>query len=73
MSMGSLFSWIGNFLIGMCFPLLQDVWSSFAFMPCAFVCGACFLLTWHYLPETRGREAKDVRPLMANGLRSRIK
>ncbi|XP_064542929.1 solute carrier family 2, facilitated glucose transporter member 7-like isoform X1 [Drosophila montana] len=72
MSMGSLFSWIGNFLIGMCFPLLQSVWSSFAFMPCMCVCISCLILTWRYLPETRGREPKDVKPLMSQGLRSKI-
>jgi len=71
MSMGSLFSWIGNFLVGMCFPLLQSVWSSFAFIPCMCVCIYCLLLTWRYLPETRGREPKDVKPLMSNGLASK--
>ncbi|KAH8396865.1 hypothetical protein KR215_005551 [Drosophila sulfurigaster] len=72
MSMGSLFSWIGNFLIGMCFPLLQNVWSSFAFMPCMCICLLCLFLTWRYLPETRGREPKDVKPLMSQGLRSKF-
>ncbi|XP_026841987.1 solute carrier family 2, facilitated glucose transporter member 7 isoform X1 [Drosophila persimilis] len=72
MSMGSLFSWIGNFLVGMCFPLLQRVWSSFAFMPCMCVCIYCLLLTWRYLPETRGREPKDVKPLMSHGLLSKL-
>ncbi|EDW02268.1 solute carrier family 2, facilitated glucose transporter member 7 isoform X2 [Drosophila grimshawi] len=71
MSMGSLFSWTGNFLIGMCFPLLQTVWGSFAFMPCMCVCIFCLVLTWRYLPETRGREPKDVSPLMSQGLRSK--
>ncbi|KAH8284592.1 hypothetical protein KR018_004961, partial [Drosophila ironensis] len=71
MSMGSLFSWIGNFMVGMCFPLLQSVWSSFAFIPCMCVCCYCLLLTWRYLPETRGREPKDVRPLMSQGLASK--
>ncbi|KAH8290951.1 hypothetical protein KR054_007338, partial [Drosophila jambulina] len=73
MSMGSLFSWIGNFLVGMCFPLLQSVWSSFAFVPCMCVCLYCLLLTWRYLPETRGREPKDVKPLMSQGLLSKRK
>ncbi|KAM8714315.1 hypothetical protein ACLKA7_014445 [Drosophila subpalustris] len=72
MSMGSLFSWTGNFLVGMCFPLLQQVWSSFAFMPCMCVCILCLILTWRYLPETRGREPKDVKPLMCQGFRSKI-
>ncbi|XP_033152943.1 solute carrier family 2, facilitated glucose transporter member 1 [Drosophila mauritiana] len=71
MSMGSLFSWIGNFLVGMCFPLLQSVWSSFAFIPCMCVCIYCLLLTWRYLPETRGREPKDVKLLMSQGLSSK--
>ncbi|KAH8372990.1 hypothetical protein KR009_009610 [Drosophila setifemur] len=71
MSMGSLFSWIGNFLVGMCFPLLQSVCSSFAFLPCMCVCIYCLLLTWRYLPETRGREPKDVKALMSQGLASK--
>ncbi|XP_032585739.2 solute carrier family 2, facilitated glucose transporter member 7, partial [Drosophila mojavensis] len=72
MSFGSLFSWLGNFLIGLCFPLLQIAWSSFAFMPCMCVSIFCLLLVWRYLPETRGREPKDVKPLMSQGLRSKI-
>lgn len=73
MSMGSLCSWTGNFLIGMCFPLLKTYWSSFAFMPCFLVCVGCFLLVWRYLPETRGRQPQDVKPYMADGLRSKRK
>ncbi|KAH8276480.1 hypothetical protein KR026_000227 [Drosophila bipectinata] len=73
MSMGSLFSWIGNFLVGMCFPLLQSVWSSFAFIPCMCVCFYCLFLTWRYLPETRGRDPKDVKPLMSQGFASKFK
>ncbi|XP_017839083.1 solute carrier family 2, facilitated glucose transporter member 7 isoform X2 [Drosophila busckii] len=72
MSAGSLFSWLGNFLIGMCFPLLQSVWSSFAFLPCMCVCIFCLLFSWRYLPETLGREPKDVAPLMSKGLRSKV-
>lgn len=73
MSLGSLCAWTSNFLVAMCFPQLQSYWGSFAFMPCFLVCVACFYLVWRYLPETRGREAKDVQPFMADGLRSKRK
>ncbi|XP_037946309.1 solute carrier family 2, facilitated glucose transporter member 1-like isoform X2 [Teleopsis dalmanni] len=72
MSMGSLFSWFGNFLIGMCFPILQGVWGAFVFLPCSIVCVYCFLLTYRYLPESRGRDAADIQVYMRNGFHSKL-
>ncbi|XP_054740029.1 solute carrier family 2, facilitated glucose transporter member 1-like [Anastrepha obliqua] len=72
MSMGNCFSWSGNFMIGMFFPMLEAVWGSYAFLPCAVMCLYCFLLTWRYLPETRGKDVADVKPMMSKGFRSKV-
>ncbi|XP_018795871.1 PREDICTED: solute carrier family 2, facilitated glucose transporter member 1-like isoform X1 [Bactrocera latifrons] len=72
MSMGNFFSWSGNFMIGMFFPMLEAIWGSYAFLPCAAMCLYCFLLTWRYLPETRGKDVADVKPIMAKGFRSKV-
>ncbi|XP_067634172.1 solute carrier family 2, facilitated glucose transporter member 3-like isoform X2 [Eurosta solidaginis] len=72
LSMGQIFLWSGNFVIGMFFPLLENIWGGYAFLPCAVMCLYCFLLTWRYLPETRGKEVADVKPLMSQGFSSKI-
>lgn len=73
MSMGSLASWSGNFMVGMSFPILSNIWGAFAFLPFAIICFLLFLLTKFYLPETRGRNASDVARLVSNGFHSRVK
>ncbi|XP_012160829.1 solute carrier family 2, facilitated glucose transporter member 1-like isoform X1 [Ceratitis capitata] len=72
MATGNFSFWTGNFLIGMCFPPLESLIGPFCFLPCGGVCIYCFLLTWRYVPETRGFEPSDVKPLMANGLKSKV-
>lgn len=73
MSMGSLASWTCNFIVGMTFPSLQNVWGAFVFLPFSVTCVLLFLLTRFYLPETLGRDPSDVAPLVAKGFRSKIK
>uniref|UniRef100_A0A1A9VQJ4 Major facilitator superfamily (MFS) profile domain-containing protein n=1 Tax=Glossina austeni TaxID=7395 RepID=A0A1A9VQJ4_GLOAU len=53
MSLGSFASWSCNFMIAMFFPLLENAWGSFAFLPCCAVCIYSLILSWRYLPETR--------------------
>ncbi|XP_032590305.1 solute carrier family 2, facilitated glucose transporter member 1 isoform X2 [Drosophila grimshawi] len=73
MSMGSLSSWVCNFIIGMAFPSLQNVWGAFVFLPFSITCVLLFLLTKFYLPETFGRDPSEVAPLVSKGFRSKVK
>ncbi|XP_054739201.1 solute carrier family 2, facilitated glucose transporter member 1-like [Anastrepha obliqua] len=72
MSLGSVSSWVCNFIVGMLFPTLQDAWGSLVFIPFAIVCAMLFILTKRYLPETKGRSPSQVAPLVANGFKSNI-
>lgn len=73
MAMGSLSSWSCNFIIGMTFPSLQNAWGAFVFIPFSVTCFLMFLLTRFYLPETRGRDPKDVASLISKGFRSKVR
>jgi len=73
MSMGSLASWTCNFIIGISFPLLQNAWGAFVFLPFSITCVLLFLLTKFYLPETRGRDPSEVAPLVSKCFRSKVK
>ncbi|XP_075167870.1 sugar transporter 1 isoform X2 [Haematobia irritans] len=73
MSMGSLASWACNFIIGMAFPPLSNVWDAFVFLPFSVTCVLLFLLTKFYLPETRGKDPSEVAPLVSKGFRSKVK
>ncbi|XP_013113676.1 solute carrier family 2, facilitated glucose transporter member 1 isoform X2 [Stomoxys calcitrans] len=72
MSMGSLASWTCNFIIGMAFPPLSNVWGAWVFLPFSITCVLLFLLTKFYLPETRGRDPSEVAPLVSKGFRSKV-
>ncbi|XP_055319987.1 solute carrier family 2, facilitated glucose transporter member 1-like isoform X2 [Sitodiplosis mosellana] len=71
MSIGSLASWAGNFCIGMTFLPMNNAIGAFVFLPFAVVCFLLVALMYVYLPETRGREAADIAPIVSRGFRSR--
>lgn len=71
MAIGSVCIWIGNFVTGMVFPILQLSLGAFVFLPCAVVCFIVVVLVKLYLPETRGRDPREIAPLIANGFKSR--
>ncbi|EZA58672.1 Solute carrier family 2, facilitated glucose transporter member [Ooceraea biroi] len=70
-SLGSVFNWGGNFLVGMMFPSLQSLIG-----PCVFlVFAGCILILAQvnriYLPETLGRSTTDIAATMTRGFKSR--
>ncbi|XP_055386182.1 solute carrier family 2, facilitated glucose transporter member 3-like [Condylostylus longicornis] len=71
MAMGSLSSWLCNFIVGITFPTLQSIWGAFVFMPFSLTCVLLFFLTRYYLPETRGRDVSDVARSVSKGFRSK--
>lgn len=73
MALGSLSSWICNFIVAMSFPALQSLWGAFVFLPFAVVCLLLAALIMRYLPETKGRDVGEIAPLIANGFKSKIK
>lgn len=73
MALGSLSSWICNFIVAMSFPALQSLWGAFVFLPFAAICLILAALIQRYLPETRGRDVIEIAPLISNGFKSKIK
>lgn len=71
MALGSLTAWACNFVIGMTFLPMQSAFGAFVFLPFAIVCFIMVTLLYRYLPETRGKQASAVAPLIAHGFRSR--
>jgi len=72
MAMGSLSSWVCNFIIGMTFPSLQAAWGAYVFLPFSLTCFCLFVLTKYFLPETRGRDSSEVAELVSKGFKSKI-
>ncbi|EDV59856.2 solute carrier family 2, facilitated glucose transporter member 3 [Drosophila erecta] len=72
MSLGSLTYWLCNFIIGMAFPTMQNLWGALVFLPFSVTCLLIFCLTKRYLPETRGRDPSEVAPLVASGFKSKV-
>ncbi|GAB0088520.1 solute carrier family 2, facilitated glucose transporter member 1 [Sergentomyia squamirostris] len=71
MSLGSLASWSGNFIVGISFPILQSLWGAWVFLPFFITCVLLVVFLFFYLPETRGKQASEVAPLVSRGFKSR--
>lgn len=71
MSLGSLASWSGNFLVGMLFPTLRTYMGPWVFLIFAIVCLSLSLFLYVYLPESRGKDPSEITHLVSKGFRSR--
>lgn len=71
MSLGSLASWACNFYIGMTFLPMQMALGAYVFLTFGIVCFLLVVLLYRYLPETRGKDASDIAPLVAHGFSSK--
>ncbi|XP_049867477.1 solute carrier family 2, facilitated glucose transporter member 3-like isoform X2 [Pectinophora gossypiella] len=71
MAWGSLANWAGNFLVGMCFPLMRDSMGPYSFLVFATITAALAVFHKMYFPETRGKTPTQVAQLCSRGLRSR--
>lgn len=60
----SFTQWIFNFLIILVFPyVLETLGGSLTFIFLAFMCILQFLLTWMWLPETKGKSLEEIENL----------
>lgn len=73
MALGSLSSWVANFLVGLLFPTLQTLWGAYVFLPFAITCVLLTTLVYFYLPETRGKDPSEVVPIISRGFRSQVR
>ncbi|XP_011633087.1 solute carrier family 2, facilitated glucose transporter member 1-like isoform X2 [Pogonomyrmex barbatus] len=71
MSLGSVFNWGGNFLVGMMFPSLQDAIGPYVFLIFAASTLILVQINQIYLPETRGRSTTAIAAAMTKGFKSR--
>ncbi|XP_070502732.1 solute carrier family 2, facilitated glucose transporter member 1-like [Chironomus tepperi] len=71
MALGSLSSWVCNFLIGMCFTSLRTWLGAAVFVIFGVVCILLTLLLKVYMPETRGKDTSDIVNLVSRGFQSR--
>lgn len=71
MAWGSLSNWAGNFLVGMCFPLLRDTIGPYSFLIFSIITGLLFCFQKFYFPETRGKTPAQVTDLCSRGFQSR--
>ncbi|RVE51232.1 hypothetical protein evm_004197 [Chilo suppressalis] len=69
MAWGSLANWGGNFLVGMCFPVMRDSIGPYSFLIFAALTAALFVYEALYLPETSGKTPAQVADLCALGRR----
>ncbi|KYM76416.1 Solute carrier family 2, facilitated glucose transporter member 1 [Atta colombica] len=71
MSLGSMFNWGGNFLVGMMFPSLQAAIGPYVFLIFVGCIQILVIINQTYLPETRGRNTTEIAATMTQGFKSK--
>lgn len=60
MSACSQLNWACNFIVGLCFPFINEFLGPYSFMPFAAVLLATFVFAWTILPETQGTTPEEL-------------
>ena len=60
MGVATLTNWLGNFAVGLLFPILLDVGAGTVFVVFAVLCGVACGFAYKWLPETRGRSLEQI-------------
>lgn len=53
-------NWMGNFAVGLIFPIMQESIKEYSFVPFACILSVLFILLFFYLPETKGLEVSEI-------------
>uniref|UniRef100_A0A8C5P6G4 Solute carrier family 2, facilitated glucose transporter member 5 n=1 Tax=Leptobrachium leishanense TaxID=445787 RepID=A0A8C5P6G4_9ANUR len=56
-----LINWMGLFVIGMVFPLVEETLGPFCFLLFIAIITGCAVFLYHYLPETKGKSALEIK------------
>ena len=67
MSIACIVNWGCNFLVGLCFPFIQQALGPYCFAPFGIVIIGAFVFTSLYLPETHGRTVEEIQRLAGQG------
>lgn len=64
MSLACIVNWSCNFLVGFCFPYMQQSMGALSFIPFGVVLLLTLVFTLAILPETQGRSVQDVQRMV---------
>eukprot|EP00596_Hydrurales_sp_CCMP1899_P000568 CAMPEP_0119035618 /NCGR_PEP_ID=MMETSP1177-20130426/2755_1 /TAXON_ID=2985 /ORGANISM="Ochromonas sp, Strain CCMP1899" /LENGTH=563 /DNA_ID=CAMNT_0006994141 /DNA_START=164 /DNA_END=1855 /DNA_ORIENTATION=+ len=67
MSLACIVNWGCNFLVGLCFPFIQQALGAWSFGPFGLVLIITFIFTLCYLPETHGRSVQEIHQMVRGG------
>lgn len=67
MSIACIVNWGCNFLVGLFFPFIQELFGPWSFGPFSFVLVCTFLFTYLLLPETHGKSVAEIQRLIGSG------
>jgi MFS transporter, SP family, solute carrier family 2 (facilitated glucose transporter), member 3 len=68
MSLSCIVNWACNFLVGLCFPFMEELLGPYSFGPFGLVLVSTFIFTYTYLPETYGRSVEEIQRLVGSPL-----
>lgn len=68
MSTCSQVNWACNFIVGLCFPYLNEYLGPYSFVPFAIVLAGTFVFAWFVLPETQGTTPEQLATEMVKSL-----
>ena len=66
-------NWAANFCVGAFYPQMQAALKSKSFLPFSVVLIAATMVIWCFLPETKGRDAREIVEMMNSNKRDAIR
>lgn len=63
MSIGVVANWLANFLVGLCFPLLENAIQHYVFLVFTVLLAIFWLFTFKFVPETKNRPIEEITAL----------
>ncbi|KAK3771712.1 hypothetical protein RRG08_035768 [Elysia crispata] len=62
-SVSAVVNWLCNFLVGICYPILQKAITTYSFVPFCVMLALFFIFTYQYVPETKGKTITEITML----------
>uniref|UniRef100_A0A6A7FSS2 Glucose transporter 1 n=1 Tax=Hirondellea gigas TaxID=1518452 RepID=A0A6A7FSS2_9CRUS len=67
MSIAVFVNWLSNFLVGILYPKMQDVFQNYTFLPFTILLACFWIFTYYLVPETKNKTFEEISAIFHKG------